>query len=138
MEAKAEKEKIKKKSERDSKCFKTQLRSMQDQGVLWGTPWSPPSTPCGETQKASILGLGLCVSRFLLRQLQCSHPARVSHPMPSGQQIPSRTLTKAPSLSLPQVPRPREAEPLATVTQVAGGRGESQPGCATPRVCAES
>lgn len=28
----------KKKSERDSKCFKTQLRSMQDQGALWGHP----------------------------------------------------------------------------------------------------
>lgn len=93
-------------------------------GCFGGTPWSPPSTPCGETQKASILGLGFCVSCFLLGPLQQSPSHRVAHPMSFGQQIPSRTLTKAPSLSLPQVPGPGEAELLAPVTQVAGGRGD--------------
>lgn len=97
------KEKIKKKSERDSKCFKTQLRSMQDQGVppkhplvsslhsIWGNPESFNSRPGP---------LRFPLPPWATPTQSPSH--RVSHPTSSGQQIPSRTLTKATALSLPQ------------------------------------
>lgn len=104
VEAKAEKkEKIKKKSERDSKCFKTQLRSTQDQGVLWGHPlasslhsmWGNP-----ESFSSRPGPLRFPLPPWATPSQSPSH--RVSHPTSSGQQIPSRTLTKATALSLPQ------------------------------------
>lgn len=115
----------KKKSERDSKCFKTQLRSMQDQGVLWGHPLVSSLHSMWGNPESFNSRPGLLRFRLPPRATPTQSPShRVSHPMSSGQQIPSRTLTKAPSLSLPQVPGPGEAELLAPVTQVAGGRGD--------------